>query len=128
VAALLASGSILAYILGDPNASLYAGTGGTALVVSNLLTALVGWYGRIELQRAGVGHAIPSWRASNGWTARTFEVNRRDYDPDGSAWAELVAIAGSHGYSFDADTGRGDSPWRFVRDADPAPAREIRER
>jgi hypothetical protein len=126
LAALLAGGSILAYVLGDRSASLYSGAGGLALVISNLLTVFVSWYGRTQLQRAGADHAIPSWRTSNAWTAPTFDVNRRDYDPDGVAWAELVVIARSHGYSLDPDTGRGDSAWRFVRDADPpTPARDV---
>ena len=48
-------------------------------------------------------------------TAPAFEIERRDYDPDGPAWAELVAAATSHGYELTADNPAFGRPWRFVR-------------
>lgn len=114
--AVLVFGALAAWALGDPSVPLYAGTSGLALMIANLLNVFVGKAGRDEVTRAGAIHAVPSWRASHGWTARTFDVDQRDYDPDGSAWAELLSIARSHGYALAPDHGPGDSAWHFVRE------------
>jgi hypothetical protein len=127
-AALLLVGTLVAATLGDGTTSRYAGILGAALAIGSLLNFFVGRSGRDELARAGAGHALPSWRASNGWTAVSFDVNRRDYDPDGSAWAELVNIARSHGYALARDQDPVGDAWHFVRASSPAPSSDIRER
>jgi hypothetical protein len=68
-----------------------------------------------ESAEAGGTYAGRALRASRKWSADEFEINRRDYDPEGDAWAEFVSAASAHGYELVPDDGAADRPWRFVR-------------
>jgi hypothetical protein len=62
-------------------------------------------------------YAARAFRLSHRWTADAFEIERRDYDPDGAAWAELVSAATSNGYELALDDRALGRPWLFVRTA-----------
>jgi hypothetical protein len=81
---------------------------------------------------AGADHAVPWWRASDHWRAASFTIDRRAYDPEGTAWTEMIDIARQHGYAL-VSQADPSADWQFARPSallapTPQSPREIRWR
>lgn len=128
LAAILCGGGLIGIVLaGGDLSSGGPGDGAFAvLVLGGLLLAHSGVVVGGAAISAGLRYAVPAWKESDGWTKPTFEIERRHYDPEGSAWAEIVSASRAHGYELDPDQGPTDWTWRFTRVGAGDAPRDIR--
>lgn len=118
VAALVLMGLALWSLSSGGANSLFDGAAGVALLIAVTLNLYLIRSSRGLVERAGEGRSLRAWGGSNGWTARSFDIDRYEYDTEGEAWTELVRAARAHGYELAPERGPADDTWHFVRTSD----------